>query len=304
MAADDRRIANGQGNYTLRRLRRSEEPRHRLHAGDVQLSIDSTAARRSRAFKGAPGGDDPQQMWIDPTDGQRMFLGVDQGATISLDGGQTWSSWYNQATAQVYHISTDTSVSLLGLRDAAGQRIDRHAQPRQPRRDHVARLAAASPATSSAHRRRSAESRTSSTPAARATGIVKITYAERPVDQRQPERRHDGARCAKSAISRLICSPTNPHELLAGFQYLMSTTDGGDALEEAEPRPRLSEGRDAAAAAPPAAGRPRRRRRRAPPLGVDRIDLAVERRGRHDLGRHQQRPDQGDEAITARRGTT
>ena len=48
-------------------------------------------------------------MWIDPTNGQRMLLGVDQGATISLDGGQTWSSWYNQATEQVYHISVDNS---------------------------------------------------------------------------------------------------------------------------------------------------------------------------------------------------
>ena len=38
-----------------------------------------------------------------------MFLGVDQGATISLDGGSTWSSWYNQSTAQVYHISVDNS---------------------------------------------------------------------------------------------------------------------------------------------------------------------------------------------------
>jgi len=59
------------------------------------------------AFKGAPGGDDPHVLWIDPTDGQRLFLGVDQGATISLDGGLTWSSWYNQSTAQLYHISAD-----------------------------------------------------------------------------------------------------------------------------------------------------------------------------------------------------
>ena len=60
-------------------------------------------------FKGAPGGDDPQQMWIDPTNGQRMLLGVDQGATVSLDGGRTWSSWYNQSTEQVYHLSVDNS---------------------------------------------------------------------------------------------------------------------------------------------------------------------------------------------------
>ena len=60
-------------------------------------------------FKGAPGGDDPQTMWIDPTNGQRIFLGLDQGATISLDGGATWSTWYNQSTEQVYHVAADDS---------------------------------------------------------------------------------------------------------------------------------------------------------------------------------------------------
>ena len=60
-------------------------------------------------FKGAPGGDDPQQMWIDPTNGQRIFLGLDQGAVISLDGGASWSSWYNQSTEQVYHVAADNS---------------------------------------------------------------------------------------------------------------------------------------------------------------------------------------------------
>lgn len=61
------------------------------------------------AFKGAPGGDDPHVMWIDPTDPNRMLLAGDQGASVSVDGGNTWGSWYNQSTAQVYHIGVDTS---------------------------------------------------------------------------------------------------------------------------------------------------------------------------------------------------
>lgn len=61
------------------------------------------------AFKGAPGGDDPHVMWIDPTDPDRMLLAGDQGASVSVDGGSTWGSWYNQSTAQVYHIGVDTS---------------------------------------------------------------------------------------------------------------------------------------------------------------------------------------------------
>lgn len=61
------------------------------------------------AFKGAPGGDDPHVMWIDPTDARRILLAGDQGASVSVDGGNTWGSWYNQSTAQIYHIGVDTS---------------------------------------------------------------------------------------------------------------------------------------------------------------------------------------------------
>lgn len=58
-------------------------------------------------IKGAPGGDDYHQLWIDPHHPERRILGVDQGAVVSLDGGATWSSWYNQNTAQFYHVITD-----------------------------------------------------------------------------------------------------------------------------------------------------------------------------------------------------
>ncbi|WP_329742305.1 VPS10 domain-containing protein [Dyella sp. A6] len=59
------------------------------------------------ALKGDPTGDDFHTMWIDPTDSNRQILGVDQGTLITLNGGKTWSSWYNQPTAQIYHVSTD-----------------------------------------------------------------------------------------------------------------------------------------------------------------------------------------------------
>ena len=59
------------------------------------------------ALKGDPTGDDFHQLWIDPTDPRRQILGADQGAQVTLDGGKTWSSWYNQPTAQIYHVSTD-----------------------------------------------------------------------------------------------------------------------------------------------------------------------------------------------------
>ncbi len=58
-------------------------------------------------IKGAPGGDDYHQLWIYPDDGQRMILSSDQGTVVSVDGGLVWSSWYNQPTAQIYHIVAD-----------------------------------------------------------------------------------------------------------------------------------------------------------------------------------------------------
>ncbi len=59
------------------------------------------------AIKGAPGGDDYHRIWINPENPQIILLASDQGATLSVNGGQTWSSWYNQPTAQFYHVVTD-----------------------------------------------------------------------------------------------------------------------------------------------------------------------------------------------------
>ncbi len=58
-------------------------------------------------LKGDETGDDFHALWIDPANPDRQILGVDQGAIVSLNGGKTWSSWHNQPTAQLYHVSTD-----------------------------------------------------------------------------------------------------------------------------------------------------------------------------------------------------
>ncbi|MFZ1699678.1 MAG: hypothetical protein WBO10_07535 [Pyrinomonadaceae bacterium] len=61
------------------------------------------------ALKGAPGGDDYHRIWINPDQPDIMLFAVDQGATITVNGGETWSSWYNQPTAQFYHVNTDNA---------------------------------------------------------------------------------------------------------------------------------------------------------------------------------------------------
>ncbi len=60
-------------------------------------------------FRGAPGGDDYQNLWINPNNGNVILLVSDQGAIVTVNGGATWSSWYNQPTAQLYHVTTDNS---------------------------------------------------------------------------------------------------------------------------------------------------------------------------------------------------
>ena len=58
-------------------------------------------------IKGDPTGDDFHALWIDPRDPDRRILGVDQGTLVTLNGGETWSSWFNQPTGQFYHVVTD-----------------------------------------------------------------------------------------------------------------------------------------------------------------------------------------------------
>ncbi len=83
------------------------------HNADI-VYVSNTSLYRSKdggkswtAIKGAPGGDDYHQLWIDPDDSTRMVLGSDQGAVVSVDGAVTWSSWYNQPIAQLYHAAAD-----------------------------------------------------------------------------------------------------------------------------------------------------------------------------------------------------
>ena len=224
MAANDRRIANGQNGYNCGVYVDPSNP-------DIVYTINTSSFKSTdggntfTGFKGAPGGDDPQQMWIDPTDGKRMLLGVDQGATVSLDGGLTWSSWYNQATEQVYHISTDNQFPywIYATQQDAGAVAVRNrgdfgtvnwtdwlavpgyefgyivADPLNPKIVY------------------------SGGPAA---GVVKITYPSQQWINISPNMDTSLA-LRKVGNQPMAFSATNPRELLLGFNRLMSTTDGG-----------------------------------------------------------------------------
>jgi photosystem II stability/assembly factor-like uncharacterized protein len=111
-------------------------PSGRIGGGDLSIPkvdpknpdlvyIASTVTMRSEdggktwsGFRGAPGGDDYQNLWINPSNGDIILLVSDQGAIITVNRGRTWSSWYNQPTAQLYHAIADSSFPY---RVCAGQ---------------------------------------------------------------------------------------------------------------------------------------------------------------------------------------
>ena len=84
-----------------------------IYIPNVALYRSEDGGKTISIVRGAPGGDDYHQIWIDPRNSNSMVLGTDQGTTISLNRGQTWSSWYNQPTAQIYHVTTDNQFPYV-----------------------------------------------------------------------------------------------------------------------------------------------------------------------------------------------
>jgi photosystem II stability/assembly factor-like uncharacterized protein len=91
--------------------------------------VINTATYRTRdggktfvPVKGAPGGDDYHQIWVNPRDPQRMVLSSDQGTVVSVDGAESWSTWYNQPTAEIYHVAADNRFPywLVGAQQDSG----------------------------------------------------------------------------------------------------------------------------------------------------------------------------------------
>lgn len=78
-----------------------------VYVSNVSLYRSIDGGKNFKAIRGAPGGDDYHSLWIDRENPQRMIAGVDQGTIITQNGAQTWSSWYNQPTAQFYHVAVD-----------------------------------------------------------------------------------------------------------------------------------------------------------------------------------------------------
>jgi photosystem II stability/assembly factor-like uncharacterized protein len=78
-----------------------------VYAPNVAILRSTDGGKTFTAIKGNPGGDDYHYMWIDPTSSKHVAFASDQGVGVSFDYGATWSEWFNQPTAQFYHVITD-----------------------------------------------------------------------------------------------------------------------------------------------------------------------------------------------------
>ncbi len=78
-----------------------------VYAMGRSIHLCTAGGTHCEIVKGSPGGDDYHYLWINPKRPERMITGSDQGTVVTVDGGKSWSSWYNQPTGQLYHLATD-----------------------------------------------------------------------------------------------------------------------------------------------------------------------------------------------------
>lgn len=107
MAVGDMRVGNGQGSFSSGVWVDSQNP-DVIYTVSTYVSQSTDGGKTFNVYKGAPGGEDPHDIWIDPTNGHRMLFGFDQGPAVTLDNGHTWSGYYQIPIAQLYKVATDT----------------------------------------------------------------------------------------------------------------------------------------------------------------------------------------------------
>ena len=222
MASDDERIRNGQGGYNCGVYVDALNP-------DIVYTLNTSAykstdgGRTFTGFRGAPGGDDPQQVWLDPTNSQRMLFGYDQGAIVSLDGGESWSSWYNQSTEQIYHLSVDNSFPyyVYGTQQDAGAIRTRI-------RGNLGAITPLdwNPVSGWEWGTVTPDPLDNNIVYSSGSGILKISYPSEQWINVSPAQ--DAEKKLRTTSSQpIIFAPWNKHMLLAAFQSVWSSLDGG-----------------------------------------------------------------------------
>ena len=199
--------------------------------------LPNTTVYRSRdggktfaAFKGAPGGDDYHQMWIDPDEPRRMILGSDQGTIVTRNGGETWSSWYNQPTGQMYHVSTDNRFPywVYGAQQDSGSIAT-------PSRGNYRALDFHDWRPIAAGDENGYIAPDPGNPGVIYGGFVtRQDLNDEQIQQTPPTLAHPG-NYRRTWTLPLVFSPIDPHVLYFGSQVLFRTADGGNSWQVISP---------------------------------------------------------------------
>ncbi len=102
---EERKLRQRAWYYT--RLYADTEDEDVVYVLNVRYHKSTDGGKSFNTFN-APHGDH-HDLWIAPEDSKRMIIGDDGGAQITYDGGETWSTYYNQPTAQYYRVTTDNA---------------------------------------------------------------------------------------------------------------------------------------------------------------------------------------------------
>jgi photosystem II stability/assembly factor-like uncharacterized protein len=182
------------------------------------------------AFRGAPGGDDYHELWIDPDEPLRMVLSSDQGTLVTRNGGETWSSWYNQPTGQFYHVVADNRFPywVYGAQQDSGSAAT-------PSRSKYRSL--------NFHDWRPMEAGDENgyiapdplNPGLAYGGFVAHQdFSNEQVQHMPPTLVHPGD-YRRTWTLPLVFSPIDPHVLYFGSQVLFRTADGGNSWQIISP---------------------------------------------------------------------
>jgi len=109
VATTDARPGLAIGGGDLPVVRFDPKDANIVYSATVVCWKSTDGGKTWKGFRGAPGGDDYQNVWVNPNNSAIILLGSDQGAIVTVNGGETWSSWFNQSTAQLYHVSADSA---------------------------------------------------------------------------------------------------------------------------------------------------------------------------------------------------